>query len=192
MQFYRPESTAPSRGDLIDIADPDQRLWKALVMGEDVDSLERALQHGARITAEAQERFRPRMLAKADYLSAAVPIPLVSERLMGLLSAHDPALRGYPCTVVCRGKEFSFVACRIDDRRDLMDEDATTWRTSSSGSKFPLAMAFRGDQADDFLLTRDRAYPSTVLASQRLVDLCAAERMNIGFAPVRMATSAGA
>lgn len=44
----------------------------------------------------------------------------------------------------------------------------------------------RGDASDDFLLARDRTYPSMTLASQAFVDLCAAERLNIDFAPVTM------
>ena len=86
--------------------------------------MERALQHGARVTAEAQSRFRPRMLEKADYLSASTPLPLFSARLMTLLTAHDPRLSGYP---------------------------------------------------------------STPVASPRLVELCTSAHLNIGFTPVTMA-----
>ncbi|WP_162785786.1 hypothetical protein [Microbacterium sorbitolivorans] len=178
-QLYSLVSTAPTRGDVIDIADPDRRIWNALVMGEDADPLDRAIQHGARITAEAQGRFRPRMLEKSDYLSANLPIPLFSERL----AAHVP---GYACAITCKGKELTFVLPRIREYRDLLDPDATSWRTSSSGSRFPLSVVYRGDASDDFLLARDRTYPSMVLASQAFVDLCAAERLNIDFAPVTM------
>jgi len=69
---------------------------------------------------------------------------------------------------------------RIREYRDLLDPDATTWRTSSSGSKFPLSVVYRSD-------ARDRTYPSMILASQAFVDLCAAERLNIDFTPVTMA-----
>lgn len=178
-QLYSLVSTAPSRGDIVDIADPDQRIWKALVMGENADPFGRAIQHGARITAEAQGQFRPRMLEKSDYLSANLPIPLFSERL----AAHVP---GYACAVACKGKEFAFVLPRIREYRDQLDPNATSWRTSSSGSRFPLSVVYRSDASDDFLLARDRTYPSMILASHAFVDLCAAERLNIDFAPVTM------
>jgi hypothetical protein len=188
MQLYRLESTAPARGDLIDIADPDQRLWKSLVMGESSEPLERALQHGAVLTAEAQDRYRPRMLAKADYLSAVVPLPLFSDRLMSVLAGLNPNGRAYPVTVNCRGKQFPFFIYRLDERRDLMDEEASTWRVSSTGAKFPLNMVFRGNAADDFLLARDRTYPNMILASQRFVDACAAAKLNIAFTPAPMSS----
>jgi hypothetical protein len=178
MQLYRLQSMLQAGGDLFDLRDPKRRIFEFFILNEGSD---KSLQY-SKPRAQAQSRIQVRDVLECDYLDPVGGPPLFSERARAVLSEAMPdQLRFYPCTVECKGREFEFFLGKTLLYLPLVDKENSNYRTLTDGGKILSKAAYRTRFDREFSIARDVDDPTSLVVSQRFVDLCRRESLRIGF-----------
>jgi hypothetical protein len=179
VQLYRLESPVVAGGDVVDLRDPNGRISSFFIWDRGDDTW---LRYSVP-AADAQSRIRLQDVFEADYLQAAIGVPLFSERARGALSdALRDELRFYECTVRCQGREVPFFLGKVLAQVGLVDEARSGFRTLSGGEQVLTQAVYRTSIADDFAIARDERFRERLVVSQRFVDLCHAAGLRVRFA----------
>jgi hypothetical protein len=134
-------------------------------------------------TADAQSRIRLQDVLEADYLQAAIGVPLFSERARDVLSdALRDEMRFYECSVRCQGRDVRFFLGKVLVCVALVDAARSGFRTLSGGEQVLTRAVYRTSVADDFAVARDERFPERLVVSQRFVDLCHGAGLRVRFA----------
>ncbi|BDR57689.1 hypothetical protein [Xylocopilactobacillus apicola] len=116
------------------------------------------------------------MFNNSDYLSANIGIPIFSCRAKSVFETKIPTeISFYECII---DDEFFFFG-KIEKYLPIIDEERTTFRTLLDGSRVIDEPIYKTD--DDFFITRDKVFCEQLVVSQKFVDLCREEKLNINF-----------
>jgi hypothetical protein len=176
--LYRLESTLSAEGSIFDLFDPKGRIASFFIWGEGDDKQFRF----SKPKAVAQQPITLQAILKSDYLTANIGVPLFSEKARSVLSAHIPdELQFYECVVQCQGQQTTFFLGKTLRYMPLVDQQQSEFRTLTGGEKILSKAAFREDTANQFFIARDVEFQERLVVSQKFVDLCRFERLNVEF-----------
>jgi hypothetical protein len=179
MKLYRLDSTVQARGDLFDLRNPQGRIFDFFILNQGSD---KSLQF-SKPRAQAQSRIRLQDVLRSDYLNAVIGVPIFSDRARAVLfEAFPDELRFYECVVECQGQELKFFLAKTQLYLPLMDKEKTRYRTLTDGDQIPHEVVYRTDFEREFAIARDIDWPTQLVVSQRFVDVCQRESLQIGFA----------
>jgi hypothetical protein len=177
--FYRLESTVVADGDVVDLHNPNGRISSFFIWDRGDD---KSLAY-AKPRAEAQELIRLRDVLETDYLRASIGVPLFSYKARTVLAGALPGeIRFYDCTVRCDDSELPFFLGKVLRYLPLVDEERSRFRTLAAGQRVLSQAVYRTDAGPDFAIARDAEFRERLVVSQRFVDLCHDEGLNVGFA----------
>ena len=164
-----------SFGDgVIDFSDPKSRLSSFFIWNEgDGKFLTYTKPKG-----KSQNSFLQNKVKTTDYFPANIGIPIFSQRAKYIFESRMSAeVTFYECTV--EGINEILFLCKTNRYLDIIDEKKTIFRTFVDGFKLIDVPAYQCDV--DFFIARDNVFRERMVVSQKFVDICKSENLNIDF-----------
>lgn len=178
MTFYQFGFIENTQGALVDVKDTKGRLFSYFILNEgDNKFLQYTKPYG-----QAQEEINLDNLNLADYLPLNIGIPIFSKRVINVLKKEFiNEIKEYECIINCEGQEFIFYMCFIDKFLDLVDIEKSEFRALTDGNSILSKAIYKNEYRDDFYLARDKQFKTRLVISQKFVDLCTINKLNIDF-----------
>ncbi|MBD2794367.1 hypothetical protein ID852_15725 [Xenorhabdus sp. 42] len=178
MVLYEFYSSLKSNGDIIDINDSNGRLSSYFIW----NNVKGDFLNFMKPRCQPQSSIKLDDLLAADYLPANMEIPIFSEKAMNAFKKNNMnEIKGFECIVNCGNRELIFYMCFIDMFLDLVDIEKSEFRELTTGRKVLTKAVYKQSNELDFYLARDINFKGRLVLSQKFVDFCFSNNLNINF-----------
>lgn len=118
---------------------------------------------------------------ETDFIKSSTAL-LFSKRFYEKLGAKlEQEMLFIPCKLMCENTVIDWYAVRIKNRAQIIDEEASIYRTLSDGQKIIKFARYKKDVSTPFYIAEDTIYPVYYVVSESFKDLCDANDIHIRF-----------
>lgn len=178
MKLYYLYSTASRQGGHVLMPDAKGRISQYITWNKaDGKFLQFTVPRG-----DAGDGVSSKKLVSTDYLSASNGVPIFSEKARNLLvSVAADEVEFYECLISCKGQLHTFFLAKTLKYMPLVDMDRSTFEPLEGGGRIINEIQYSPAEGLNFYLARDKEFCGRLLASEKFVDLCHAEGLDIDF-----------
>ncbi|PHM39017.1 hypothetical protein Xmau_03186 [Xenorhabdus mauleonii] len=181
MILYELDSTLKSNGDVIDINDSKGRLSSYFIWNKEDGNFLNFMKP----RCQSQKNIKLDNLLSSDYLPANIGIPVFSKKAMKAFeSTFIDDIKGFECIVNCEEGEYVYYMCFINVFLNLVDTENSEFRSLSNGRKILTKAIYKNCDELDFYIARDTNFKERLIVSQKFVDFCHSNELNINFLKV--------
>lgn len=179
MKLFKLRAMANGGGDIINLRDSRGRLSGYFIFN---DGDGKFLQH-MKLRAEAQENLRAEEILHADFLQCNINIPVFSKKAVEVFVREIPdALEFHSIEIQAGGSGYEYYLTKILTCTNVIDSERSTFLEMNGVDGIIDVPTYRSKFDSIFYIARDSSYPPYIVVSDKFVDLCIENCLNVDFA----------
>lgn len=177
MKLYRIESTINHHDNLAGFAKDDKDVYAFFKQnkGEEEKIRKRDLRF------IAGKGYNLSNIDKTDFIKSSTALLFSKKFYERLGEKLSQDMLFIPCKLMCDNTAIDWYAVRIKNRAQIVDEEASTYRTLSDGTKIIQFARYKKDVSDTFYIAEDTAWHSYYRVSELFKELCDTNDIHISF-----------